>query len=100
MISVPLSAIVGHRGVTHSLLAVAVLVVGLIYLGDGAASPIVAPLVVGYLSHLVGDAITAGGIPALWPWRRQFGMALFRTGGIVELGFIVVVAVGTIFAHV
>jgi inner membrane protein len=40
-------------------------------------------LIVGYLSHLLGDWLTPMGIPLLWPWRRRFrlpGLPL-KSGG-------------------
>jgi len=77
-ISIPLSAIFGHRGITHSLVAVA----GMSWLAwyalnhlawnPGYSVPFVAGLAAGYLSHLVGDWMTNSGVPLLWPSRRRF----------------------------
>ena len=75
-ISGPLSRLFGHRGFTHSLLAV----------GMGAVKD---ALIVGYLSHLLGDWLTPMGIPLLWPWRRRFrlpGLPL-KSGGGYERAF-------------
>lgn len=82
-ISVPLSAVVGHRGVTHSLLAVALAAVVLFFWGGIA---MVAPVVVGYLSHLLADSLTLSGVPLLWPNRRPYGVPLCRTGDWREWG--------------
>ena len=80
-ISVPLAFMVGHRGVTHSLLAVLGGIAALVMLGfDGWA----APLVIGYLSHLAADALTPSGVPLLWPWKQRFGIGLCPTGGLME----------------
>ncbi|HEV2651706.1 MAG TPA: metal-dependent hydrolase [Rhizomicrobium sp.] len=80
-ISLPLALIVGHRGVTHSLIAVAAGIGALLYYGlDGYA----APLVVGYLSHLLGDAFTPSGVPLLWPLKPRFSLNLMRTNSLVE----------------
>ena len=46
-------------------------------------------LIVGYLSHLLGDWLTPMGIPLLWPWRRRFrlpGLPL-KSGGGYERAF-------------
>jgi inner membrane protein len=82
LVSVPLSLLVGHRGVTHSLLAV---VAGLALLGTMGVGFVAAPLVVGYLSHLAADMVTPSGVPLLWPNRRRFALPLCTTGGVVEI---------------
>ena len=80
LVSRPLAALCGHRGVTHSLLAAAVCL-GLL----GAVIRVPAwldPLAVGYLSHLAADLLTPAGVPLLWPWRKRFRTPLtVRTGG-------------------
>lgn len=79
-LSRPLAAIFGHRGLTHSLLAVALLL-GLGFYGLGGWA---APLVVGYLSHIAADGLTPQGVPLLWPSRRRFSLPICTTGGMVE----------------
>ena len=72
----------GHRGATHSLLAVA----GCVALLRSGAMPIwfVAPLVVGYLSHLAADLLTRGGLRLAWPAPGVVAVPLCRTGGAME----------------
>ena len=63
-LSIPIAAVFGHRGITHSLLAVA----GMSWLiwwslhhlhwQQGYAVPVVVGVATGYLSHLVGDWLT------------------------------------------
>ena len=48
--------------------------------------------VVGYLSHLVGDACTPSGVPLLWPSPRPYSLRLFATGGMVEHAAVSVLA--------
>jgi inner membrane protein len=95
-LSKPLSLLLGHRGITHSLLAV---VGGLAVLslvrGEPGLARMGAPLALGYLSHLAGDALTPSGVPLLWPWRQRFGVGLCATGGLMEG---LVVAACTAFA--
>lgn len=90
-ISLLVSSIFGHRGVTHSLIAVA----GMTWLAwhalrdvmlhPGVAAPMVAGMAVGYLSHLLGDWMTNSGVPLLWPSRRRFVSPVrFSTGDAVE----------------
>lgn len=70
LISVPLAAIFGHRGFTHSLLAVLLLGYAVIS-ANTPASVYWLPLCVGYLSHILGDALSASGVPLLYPWSRK-----------------------------
>ncbi len=77
-ISIPLSLIFGHRGITHSLIAVAGMSLLARYALNhlawhpGYSVPFVAGLAAGYLSHLAGDWMTNSGVPLLWPSRRRF----------------------------
>ena len=93
LISLPLATLIGHRGVSHSLLAVAVLA---IFLGMAGPSHLAAPLAVGYLSHLLADGLTLSGVPLFWPFKRTHGIPLIRTGSMAEIAFIAVL--GTILA--
>lgn len=88
VVSVPLSMLVGHRGVTHSALAVVGCLAVLMMLGTGW---IAAPVVIGYLSHLVADGMTPSGVPLLWPSKRRFTLNLCRTGSLAEMLVVAVV---------
>jgi inner membrane protein len=94
LVSRPLAALLGHRGVTHSLLAVA----GCAWLlaAQGVARGIVAPLAVGALSHLAADALTPAGLRLAWPLRARVGLSLCRTGSAAEVAVVgaVVAAAG------
>lgn len=83
----PLSSLIGatfgHRGVTHSLLAVAAFCV-LLLRDAGLPRGIVAPLAVGYLSHLAADLLTPGGLRLAWPFRGTYALPLCRTGSVME----------------
>lgn len=81
-VSDALAATFGHRGVTHSLLAV----VGCAWLLREQHLPpaYAAPLVVGYLSHLLADLFTPGGLRLLWPMRGIWSLPLCRTGSPFE----------------
>lgn len=88
-VSVPLSLLLGHRGVTHSLLAV---LAALYAAGRLGMAWMAAPVAVGYLSHLAADALTPAGVPLLWPLRARFALPLARTGGMIEIILVVLVA--------
>jgi inner membrane protein len=84
LISVPLAAVVGHRGVTHSIFAVMAATTSM-FLWWGEEWSWLAALGIGYLSHLLGDWMTPSGIPLLWPSRMKFRAPItFFTGGTVE----------------
>lgn len=90
-ISVPLSNLFGHRGFTHSLLAVALCAwgMGTDAMTDLMPAAVKDALILGYLSHLLGDWLTPAGIPLLWPIQRRFRLPGWplRSGGAMETGF-------------
>lgn len=90
-LSIPLSAIFGHRGITHSLLAVVAMSALAWYALNrlewypGYSVPFVVGVAAGYLSHLAGDWLTNSGVPLLWPNRRRFAAPLrIDTGSAIE----------------
>jgi inner membrane protein len=93
-ISWPLAAIVGHRGVTHSAVALAVWAAALLLAGSTLW---LGPLATGYLSHLAGDCLTPSGIPVLWPSRRRFRIPLFRTNSLAEHLCMGLIALGLVY---
>jgi len=89
----------GHRGVTHSMLALGLLVA----LGELPLFPwhwlhLGFLIGWGYASHLVADALTKQGVPLLWPLDRRFGFPPFRllrltTGTFTEYALVAVLTV-------
>ncbi|WP_034947856.1 metal-dependent hydrolase [Erwinia oleae] len=81
-VSQPIARAFGHRGFTHSLLAV---------LGGVALFQLKVPqnglvpadvfqgLVLGYLSHIAADMLTPAGVPLLWPCRWRFRLPLLTS---------------------
>ncbi|WWO96952.1 MAG: metal-dependent hydrolase [Candidatus Dasytiphilus stammeri] len=66
--------IFGHRGFTHSILALAT-AVKLIFLSRVIIpADVIQGMIIGYISHLIADSITPAGIPLLWPirWKLRF----------------------------
>jgi inner membrane protein len=82
LVSRPVAALLGHRGITHSALAVAACVWGLTQ--GGAPRWVVAPLAVGALSHLAADLLTPAGLRLAWPMRRTWALPLCRSGSAME----------------
>ena len=87
-VSRPLAAAIGHRGVTHSI--VAALGCFVVLRWDGLSREIVDPVVVGYLSHLAADFLTPAGLRLIWPLKRRFAVPLCRTGSPIEPAIVTV----------
>lgn len=119
-ISKGIQRIAGHRTIFHSFLGLAIgslLAIGLervvIYLLDqhGLAVPgalidgshlIFFGVLFGCIMHIAADALTLGGVPLFWPYRKRFGFPpwpewRFRTGSwpefVVVWSFMILVAV-------
>lgn len=81
-LSQPIARAFGHRGFTHSLLAVAGGVALLqLKLPDGWIIPADAfqGMILGYLSHIVADMLTPAGVPLLWPCRWRFRLPILNS---------------------
>ena len=91
-VSIPLSSLIGHRGATHSMIALIVvqalvLVSILLWKGEHGVwlAPFLTGLGIGYASHLLADWMSNTGIPLLWPNRRRFAAPItVRTGSAIE----------------
>ncbi|MBK1669024.1 hypothetical protein CKO28_13380 [Rhodovibrio sodomensis] len=80
ILSWPLKAIFGHRGVTHSAACLAALSASAFaFLPWEWATAFAAA----YAGHLAADAVS-GGVPFLWPSDARQGVALVSTGGFAE----------------
>ena len=74
-LSAPLNAIVGHRTLTHSLLAV--LAIWLVLLPFSREMALAA--VSGMVAHIIGDMVT-GKVQVLWPVPMSIGVSVPRIG--------------------
>lgn len=91
-VSIPLSSLVGHRGITHSmiaLIAIQAMVLAAVLswrTAHGAwLAPFLTGLGLGYASHLLADWLSNTGIPLLWPNKRRFAAPLtIQTGSAIE----------------
>lgn len=93
LFSYPIQAVFGHRGITHSLIAVA----AIFYLGAEFKSTLLSWLSLGYLLHLVGDYLTPSGIPLLYPIRKRYRFVLVaETNSIAEPFLAWAVATGSL----
>nr|VUD22457.1 membrane protein [Salmonella sp. NCTC 7297] len=96
-VSKPIARAFGHRGFTHSLLAVfALLATFYLKVPDTWIIPADAlqGMVLGYLSHIVADMLTPAGVPLLWPCRWRFRLPILAaaqrqsTGAIFMYGVV------------
>lgn len=67
-LSYPIRMVFGHRGITHSLLAV----LGFAWVAFNFNSPFISWLGLGYLLHLLGDYLTNSGIPLFYPSSKRY----------------------------
>jgi membrane-bound metal-dependent hydrolase YbcI (DUF457 family) len=76
----------GHRGPMHSALAVAlVFMLGQTVVLIAGVRDLGGPLAFGWATHILLDALTVRGVPALWPVRARLRLPPgFVTGGSVE----------------
>jgi inner membrane protein len=81
-LSTCIGAVLGHRGATHSLLALAGC--GWLLFHDGTPRAIAAPVLIGYLSHLAGDLLTPRGLRLAWPLKGSWALPLCRAGSPAE----------------
>ena len=81
-VSTAIASVLGHRGITHSALAV----IGLsaLLLHAGYQSGWVSAVAIGYLSHLAADMLTPRGLRLAWPLKQTWALPLCRTGSPAE----------------
>jgi membrane-bound metal-dependent hydrolase YbcI (DUF457 family) len=85
----PLQVAFSHRGITHSLLFLAILSLGFWYfLPLGFEG-----FVLGYGSHLFLDLLTIKGIPLFWPITQKFG-GFCRTGRMFDKILFIISSLG------
>ncbi|EPZ44291.1 MULTISPECIES: metal-dependent hydrolase [Alicyclobacillus] len=69
-----------HRTFTHSIIGTAVTFGALVFINNQLHAPfLLDAIMIGYVLHILADAI-AGGVPLLWPYKRRQGVRLVRTG--------------------
>ncbi|HEX2942254.1 MAG TPA: metal-dependent hydrolase, partial [Rhodopila sp.] len=77
-----ISAVFGHRGITHSALAVAAC--AFVLFQGGAPRWAADAVAVGYASHLAADLLTPNGLRLAWPMRRTWALPLCKSGSQAE----------------
>lgn len=87
MLATLISAVFGHRTLTHSVLGVGVLSAGMAFI---PRLPLFcyAAVILGCVTHILGDMLTISGVPVLWPLKRCYRLGWMRTGGEFETLFV------------
>lgn len=99
-----IGTIFGHRGITHSVLGVGLLSAGLAFVPHLPAFCYWA-VILGCVTHILGDMCTVSGVPVFWPFGRCFRVGVMRTGHYFETQILTpvlavastVVGAGTLF---
>lgn len=79
----PVRLLVRHRGVLHSGVAAALVVLAALALPQHLRTFGVAGAL-GFISHIVLDGLTVQGVPLFWPRRGRVSLLPLRTGGLIE----------------
>lgn len=83
MLAAIISAIFGHRTLTHSVLGIGLLSAGLAFVPQIPTFCYVA-VILGCVTHVLGDMLTVAGVPVFWPHKRVIKIGRMRTGGYFE----------------
>lgn len=83
MIATLINRIFGHRTLTHSVLGVGVLGAALAFI-PRLPEHCYWAVILGCVTHILGDMLTVSGVPVLWPMQRDYRLAWMRTNGLFE----------------
>jgi len=84
----------GHRGIFHSLLLASLLFLGFVAFGYVVLG---AGFLVGYVSHLIADALTVGGVRMFYPFSKHVIRGFIRTDGLLERIFFILVLFAIVY---
>ncbi|QJC28446.1 metal-dependent hydrolase [Enterobacteriaceae endosymbiont of Plateumaris consimilis] len=74
-----ISKIFGHRGFTHSLLSLIIIIIFLNYYSFNIIPiDIKIGFIIGYSSHICSDMLTPYGVPLLWPYKKKFSLPIIK----------------------
>jgi len=96
-LSWPIYVAFGHRGITHSAIALFLFAWG--YYATGM--DVIAWLGIGWALHLVGDFVTDSGIPLMWPSKKRHHFILVAsTSGISETVMVALVIAAAVAVNI
>jgi inner membrane protein len=78
-----IGSLFGHRGLTHSVLGLGVLSAGMVFIPHLPEFCYWA-VILGCVTHILGDMCTVSGVPLLYPLDRCFRIGVMRTGSYFE----------------
>lgn len=80
--SIPISKLFGHRGFTHSVLAIIIFSIFLhlcFSFYNLLPIDIVQIMIISYISHIMADMLTPFGVPLFWPILFRFRIPIINT---------------------
>ena len=80
ILSYPINFIFGHRGFFHSIFVALVLSFAIWYFFGNYYIP----FLIGFVSHLIGDALTVQGVNFIYPLKELRVKGFITTGGLLE----------------
>lgn len=78
----------GHRGIFHSLLMALLMFLGFYYFGYFELG---LGFLVGYISHLMADALTLEGVRMFYPFSKYTARGFIKTGSLLEKIFFIII---------
>ncbi|QJC29784.1 metal-dependent hydrolase [Enterobacteriaceae endosymbiont of Plateumaris sericea] len=74
-----ISKLFGHRGFTHSLLSL-IIIISYLFFFNLNFIPIDVKIgfIIGYFSHILSDMLTPYGVPLLWPYKKKFKLPIIK----------------------
>lgn len=84
----------GHRGITHSILFIALIAIAMLFVANNEMKLMIAGLVAGVIAHIIGDALTKERLyNVFYPARMQFSLLpegmRFHVNGLIENLFVI-----------
>ncbi|MCV2508495.1 MAG: metal-dependent hydrolase [Candidatus Lightella neohaematopini] len=81
-LSVPIYKLFGHRGFTHSLLLIVMIIIYINVRKVSIPIDVVYAMIIGYISHIIADVLTPAGIPLFWPYNKKFSIPIIKKSNI------------------
>ncbi|KIE63994.1 metal-dependent hydrolase [Candidatus Riesia pediculischaeffi] len=86
-ISLPIYKLSGHRGITHSLLFLIIIILSLnpVLERSIVSYDFTKSFFLGYFSHIIGDIFTKNGVPLFWPFKTKISLPILKNDNIYRV---------------
>lgn len=95
-----LKFMVKHRGLMHTLIMPAILLISAFFISEPTFKTVVTGLAIGYVTHIFADLLTVRGCPVFYPFsKKNFNIMKIKTGTLSEYvaGFILSATIAAVF---